>query len=216
MVGRQTAPWKKCADVVCQPLALLNPVYDLVQIHYGFGRHQVVMLLTDVPKAHKFGQNLYIILLFYNIGLAIFKYSFLALYIRLFSVSKSLRYACYAIGILIAMWCIACVFAIGFRCTPVEANWNPEVGKCIPMRPIFLGQSIPTITFDVLILLLPVRLIWGVQMARPAKIGVIVVFLLGGLVTIISIVRLVVLLHTNEKDVPCEYMASFGMQTLTT
>jgi hypothetical protein len=173
------------------------------------------MLTTDVPKAQKFGQNLFIILLFYNIGLAIFKYSFLALYIRLFSVSRSLRYACYIIGVLIAMWCIACVFAIGLRCTPVEANWNPAAGKCIPLRPVFLAQSIPTITFDIVILLLPVRLIWGVQMARPARIGVIVVFLLGGLVTIISIVRLVVLLNTNDKDIPCECFSSPGMQTLT-
>lgn len=169
-----------------------------------------MLIKTDLTRAEKFGLNLYIILLFYNIGLAVFKFSFLALYIRLFSVSKSLRYWCYGIGILIAMWSIACVFAIAFRCKPVEANWRPDAGTCVPLKPIFLAQSIPTITFDFVILLLPVRLIWGIQMARPARIGVILIFLLGGIVTIISIVRLVVLLNTHD-DVPCKSIVHFAI-----
>jgi hypothetical protein len=167
------------------------------------------MLKTDPHRAKIFFLNLYIILLFYNVGLAIFKYSFLALYIRLFRVSTRLRYSCYVLGVLITMWWIACVFAIGFRCTPVQASWDPTAGKCIPMKPIFLGQAIPTIVFDIIILLLPVRLVWAIQMPRPAKIAVLMVFVSGGLVAVISFVRFWVVLHTTEADVPCRFMSRY-------
>ncbi|CAI6341040.1 unnamed protein product [Periconia digitata] len=197
--------WDDWFALATVPFALLNPVYDLVQIHYGFGRHQAVMVKTDPHRAEIFFFNLYIILIFYNVGLAIFKYSFLALYIRLFRVSTKLRYSCYVLGVLITMWSVSCVFAIVFRCRPVQANWDPTAGKCIPMRPVFLGQAIPTIIFDIIILLLPVRLVWAIQMPRPAKIGVLVVFVLGGLVAVISIVRLYVVLNTTEADVPWDY-----------
>lgn len=197
--------WDDWFALATVPFALLNPIYDLVQIHYGFGRHQAVTLATHPERLETFFFNLFIILLFYNIGLAIFKYSFLALYIRLFRVSVRLRYSCYVLGVLITMWWIATFFAILFRCSPVRGSWDPTHAKCIPLNTIFLGQAIPTIIFDIIILLLPVKLVLGIQMPRPAKVGVLVTFVLGGLVAVISVVRLYYVLNTVEEDVPWNY-----------
>ncbi|KAF2867261.1 hypothetical protein BDV95DRAFT_464484, partial [Massariosphaeria phaeospora] len=149
------------------------------QIKNGFGQHQVVILKTDPSKLEAYGFNLYLIVLFYNPGLAFFKYSFLALYIRLFPLINWLRYSCYGMGAIITMWMVGNEFALVFRCNPIEANWIPTAGTCIKDETILMAQSIPTICFDVVMLALPVRIVWGLQMARPARIGVIAVFLLG-------------------------------------
>jgi hypothetical protein len=187
-----------------QPFALLSPIFDLVQISQGFGRHQIVALKTEPQKLETYGFNLYIILLFYNPGLALFKFSFLAFYIRLFPFIRWLRYSCYGLAALITLWAVGNEFGLIFRCNPIKANWIPTAGTCTPIEVIIKTQSIPTIIFDTAILALPVRLIWGLQMARPARIGVITVFLLGGIVTIISIIRLVVFLNSNGEDITCE------------
>lgn len=49
-------------------------------------------------------------------------------------------------------------------------------------------------------------------MTRSARFGIIIVFLLGGLVTIISIVRLPVPLQTSEDDISCKCIHVFDLQ----
>jgi len=149
--------------------------------------------------------NIYIVLLFYNPGLAFFKLSLLSFYVRVFPVVRWLRLSCYAIGSLIVAWVIATQFAFIFRCAPVSAAWMNIPGKCINPTSIFIAQSIPTLVFDIAILALPVRTIWGTQMKRPQRIGVIGVFLLGGLVTIISVVRLENTLTLTNEDFTCKF-----------
>lgn len=177
---------------------------DFVMIHYGFGRHQVIVLRTNPQHLETFGFYLYLTVLFYNIGLVLFKYSFLALYVRIFPIFRWLRYSCYGLAALITIWMVLVEFLFAFRCSPVKASWIPTAGTCIASQPVFLAQTVPTICFDIAVLALPIRLVSGAQLARPTRIGVIAAFLLGGIVTIISIFRLVVIFRTQSEDLSCK------------
>lgn len=185
-----------------QPFALASPIVDMILTsRRTFGWH---MAQISPANLQFYNLNIYVVLLFYNPGLAFFKLSLLAFYVRVFPVIRWLRMSCYTLGSLIIAWVIATQFAFIFRCSPVNAAWVAEAGKCINPTSIFIAQSIPTLVFDIAILALPVRTIWQTQLKRPQRLGVIGVFLMGGLVTIISIVRLENTLTLTNDDFTCK------------
>ncbi|KAF2177433.1 hypothetical protein K469DRAFT_357641 [Zopfia rhizophila CBS 207.26] len=192
--------WDDWLALATVPFALVPPVLDIVSKFNGLGKYRKVSLKTTSGKVETYSFKLYILLLFYNAGLALFKYSFLAFYIRVFPVINWVRRFCYTLAVIITIWVLANSFALIFRCTPVSASWNPnEATTCIDLRHIYLSQSIPTICFDIAILFLPIRLVCNAGLRRADRLGVIAVFGFGGLVTVISITRLAVILSENTS-----------------
>jgi len=180
------------------PFALASPIVDIIMTaRRTYGWH---MAQISPANLEFYNLNIYVVLLFYNPGLAFFKLSLLAFYVRVFPVIRWLRISCYALGSLIIAWVVATQFAFIFRCTPVAAAWVAEAGKCINPTSIFIAQSIPTLVFDISILALPIRTVWGTQLKKSQRVGVISVFMLGGLVTIISVVRLENTLTLTNDD----------------
>lgn len=44
------------------------------------------------------------------------------------------------------------------QCVPVKAAWEPEVvGKCINIYGVYVGQAVPNVLTDVIILVLPLQ-----------------------------------------------------------
>ncbi|KAH8703286.1 hypothetical protein BGW36DRAFT_443399 [Talaromyces proteolyticus] len=191
--------WDDWFCLIGLPFALLSMIFDFVQVKYGFGKHVDTLSAETLME---YGKNFYILLLFYNLGLAFFKLSLLAFYIRVFSVLNTIRTASYILSAAIVAWMIATEFLLIFRCHPVEIAWEgtaqQQATQCINMNTVFVAQAAPTIFFDVIILALPLKHIWALKLNRGQKVGVTVVFLLGFLVTIISIVRLKVIFSTGN------------------
>ncbi|KAI1747955.1 hypothetical protein F4782DRAFT_543166 [Xylaria castorea] len=76
-------------------------------------------------------------------------------------------------------------------CYPFEKNWNLLIpGQCINVTGLITGVSTANLVFDVVIFLLPQKVIWGLQMRFWAKIGVSFVFAVGLLTCIIAAFRL--------------------------
>ncbi|KAF2803142.1 uncharacterized protein BDZ99DRAFT_400353 [Mytilinidion resinicola] len=199
-ISRMDFSWDDWFCLAGLPFALLSPIFDLIQLSNGFGKHQV----TVTPaRLECYGYLLYILLFFYNPGLVFFELSFLAFYLRLFPILSWLRRSAYTLGAMILVWFLITEFAFIFRCNPISAAWNPAAGTCIDEHTVFLAQSVPTICFDPAILVLPIRLVWNLKMALSSRIGVISIFMLGGVVTVISIARLVVTLTSNDADLTC-------------
>lgn len=190
-----------------QPFALLPSIFDLIQLRNGFGVH--IQFVTSMDKIVNYGYLLYILLLFYNLGLLFFKLSCLAFYVRVFPVIRWLRIAAWVLGGLIIAWAVANEFVLIFRCHPINLAWLGDAAmqaeSCIPESTVFIAQSIPTIFFDVVILSMPIKLVWGLQMKLSQRLSVIGIFLLGFLVTLISIVRLVSTVISTDEDLTCKY-----------
>ena len=67
-------------------------------------------------------------------------------------------------------------------CRPVEYNWNKFVhGTCAFEGLAFLLQGIMNLILDVVIILLPMRMLWRLQMPLLKKIGIIAMFGIGAL-----------------------------------
>ncbi|KAL8905612.1 MAG: hypothetical protein Q9207_002522 [Kuettlingeria erythrocarpa] len=79
-----------------------------------------------------------------------------------------------------------------FICTPISYFWTRSgTGHCINEMLMFYISAALTVVADVLILLLPMPIIWRLQMHRSKKIGVMAIFLLGGFTCVATIVRMV-------------------------
>ncbi|KAI9730001.1 MAG: hypothetical protein M1834_006199 [Cirrosporium novae-zelandiae] len=68
---------------------------------------------------------------------------------------------------------------------------NPtENGYCINTTNYFIGNAIASMITDVLILMVPVPIVWHLQMPRPQRIMVLGIFGLGAFVCAASVVRI--------------------------
>ena len=60
-----------------------------------------------------------------------------------------------------------------FICTPREKLWNPYIGgRCMSFTGLFLASAIFNVCSDLVIILLPVRAIWKLQVSMKKKVAV--------------------------------------------
>lgn len=83
-------------------------------------------------------------------------------------------------------WCIASMIAAICSCEPISYFWNeiidPTAGSYrYNFYYYYVGNAAANVVTDVLILLVPIPVIWNLQMRTTQKIGVCGVLLLGGL-----------------------------------
>ncbi|KAF5011697.1 hypothetical protein FDECE_2206 [Fusarium decemcellulare] len=85
--------------------------------------------------------------------------------------------------------------------TPINAYWDLTVERKrqIDGPAFYVTSAIITIVTDVLVLIIPFPLILGLNMRVATKIGILVVLLLGGVVTVVGIVR-VYIFHRTFYD----------------
>jgi hypothetical protein len=120
------------------------------------------------------------------------KASILAQYLRLFS-SRSTRFVCYFLLVLLIPVLCWSVFAGTFLCTPVAKLWKPQLpGHCMNARQYWLSAAAINIGMDFTVLLLPLPAITQLRLPRKQKICLILMFLLGFFVCVVSVVRIAV------------------------
>ncbi|KAI0011631.1 hypothetical protein F4779DRAFT_192723 [Xylariaceae sp. FL0662B] len=167
---------------------------DFVLIRTGVGYH-IYDSRWDTPQAMTFELELKLYFCFeilYTLNSGLAKTSALLLYLRVFPTGWTRR-ASY-----ISIACIATItltfLLISFlACRPFSANWAFQLrknGYCMDRNPSFIVSCILTIMTDLLVLALPLRPIWGLQMDKKIKLGLICVFVSGIVVTVFSFIRL--------------------------
>lgn len=131
------------------------------------------------------------------------KFSILTFYWRIF---KSKSYApCSVLAAATACWMITALLMVVFQCSPVSGFWDKQISaKCsLTDHDIFFAQSGPNILTDVALLLLPVPYVWRLQRTTSQKIALAVTFLLGSIVTVISIIRLILTVTIRPLALGC-------------
>ena len=78
---------------------------------------------------------------------------------------------------------IPAFFITLLRCSPIRKNWEPAIpGHCITsVEAIFLADAISGLVTDLMILLLPVPLIWQLQIHWKNKLQITLIFAGGTL-----------------------------------
>lgn len=136
----------------------------------------------------------------YSCTIVLAKLSVLFLYRRLFP-SKELTIYSILVAILVLGYSTALIVVSFTQCTPLYKLWRPETpGHCINTKAAYVTtgydselQSLKTslssltctsamnVITDILILLLPLRFIWGLQMKTSRKLQIVGLFISGGM-----------------------------------
>ncbi|KAK7753709.1 hypothetical protein SLS62_004332 [Diatrype stigma] len=134
---------------------------------------------------------IYIVGAVYNPILALVKQSVLIFLLRFSGVKALVRQVVWATIIFNGALMVAVFFVVLFQCIPIEINWNPLVqGHCIKQFSFGVSTACLTILTDLIAVVLPFYIFLGLKMNKRRKIGLIAVFMLGALVTVVSIIRL--------------------------
>ncbi|OTA55825.1 hypothetical protein K449DRAFT_399815 [Hypoxylon sp. EC38] len=99
------------------------------------------------------------------------------------------------------------------KCKPVSANWEitPD-GRCLGVRQNFIGMTVTNIIFDILTLCLPIREVKGLQMRLWKKIAVCGIFIAGGFVTLVSIIRVTLLMQVFDSTFSSTFTSPLTMK----
>lgn len=153
-------------------------------------------------------QIVYSTFMLYGGAVAAVKFSVLSFYHRTFPVQNFKKWL-YLYGTLNIVWFILISCFSTFQCDPVPKLWDDSIpGKCLNYLHVFLGIQAANIALDIGILVLPIRAVLKLQISKPKKIGVTVVFALGGMSVILAIIRLAVLIRDQwQTDI------TFGTDT---
>ncbi|KAF0323569.1 satratoxin biosynthesis SC1 cluster protein 4 [Colletotrichum asianum] len=204
--------WDDWLIVMSLPLLWSVAILGIAAVCYGgVGRHLNAVLAEDpaifgrsmldnVSRNVSYGTVLYTV-----------KASVLLMYYRIFPTT-GMKVGGYVLGGLTLAWWLAVVLVSTFQCTPVHKAWNPlmEGGKCLDTNKFFLGNSIPSIITDALILCLPVLEVSKLQVRRSQKVAIGGMFLLGGLVVVISCIRLKVVIDLSNAGADADFTQLIG------
>lgn len=147
-----------------------------VAIAHGLGRHRI---LSTAPVES--GRAVLACIIMYIASMAATKISILLLYRRIFPIWK-LRCIAWAVGIFIFAYSFAAVFVVIFACHPVQGVWNPLAkAKCNNTNAAVLVMAIFNVVTDVIVLILPMPVVWGLELPKTRKFQVMAIFLLGSL-----------------------------------
>jgi hypothetical protein len=112
----------------------------------------------------------------------------LHLYIGIFA-KKIFRFAAYGIAVCTVIFCLLYEFLHAFRCDPVELEWTsiliiwkippPTTGTCMSFQDQTTAFGVVNMILDFAIVLLPIPVVWSLQMPRKRKLMLVGVFSLG-------------------------------------
>ncbi|KAL8992694.1 MAG: hypothetical protein Q9169_006908 [Polycauliona sp. 2 TL-2023] len=131
----------------------------------------------------------------YVVAMTLAKASLLIFLYRIFHVDRWFRIAAWILGAILAIWSTVTVFLSIFACKPIRASWNFELmfdpeTKCYPKswdtKNIY---GFCNILSDFALIVMPLPLVWRMQMDRKKKIGLVLVFASGVFILGVAIAR---------------------------
>lgn len=111
------------------------------------------------------------------------KLSLLTLYLNL-SPDRTFRITVKIIGLCFILYAVAYALTSIFSCRPIYASWDltaSATATCIDKEMFYLAASIANVCMDVIILLVPLRIVVPLQIPKRQKVSLLFLFATGGL-----------------------------------
>ncbi|KAI9670004.1 MAG: hypothetical protein M1831_007040 [Alyxoria varia] len=130
------------------------------------------------------------------------KMSIIFLYLRLFGIHRRFRIAAWIAVAILAANMISITLVAIFTCSPPNAFYDPTVKAtyCIDDLKLSWAQASLNVITDVIVILLPVRELCNLQISFKKKAGLAMLFALGGLTVVLSILRIVYYQQFDATD----------------
>ncbi|KAL2808902.1 hypothetical protein BJX63DRAFT_15261 [Aspergillus granulosus] len=165
--------------------------------HYGGGYHA-----WDVSKSDmiNFQKASYAVTLVYVPMVFVIKVALLTMMLRIFAPDRHKVMIIYASIIALLLYYIPALFIKIFFCKPISAYWygTENGGKCLDQRSVIIADATISMVSDFWILILPVPMLWSLQMSLNKKLRVVGILGAGGLATGFSIWRLVMMVEESR------------------
>ncbi len=108
------------------------------------------------------------------------KISIVDFYIKIFRSNKAFLTVAYAVIALVLAFGFAVVVSDFLTCRPLSKAWDPvQPGVCENTTETLIALSSCNMAVDLIIILLPMPMVWGLQMATKRKIEITIIFSLG-------------------------------------
>ena len=119
-------------------------------------------------------------ILIWGVAVFLIRASILVLYIRIFR-TKSFRITCYVVHGFNFAFFVSTILSTMLICQPFAYNWNKTIrgGKCGDEKSLELYLGIFNLFLDVCLVVLPMPVLWGLQMALNKKLMLSSMFGLG-------------------------------------
>ncbi|KAJ2973277.1 hypothetical protein NUW58_g8977 [Xylaria curta] len=200
--------------IVAVALCVAQLAFLIEAIRYGLGKHIQVVPLTSVEPYLLYT---YLSELYYAIDVTLIKLSVLALYLRLFNINnRYFKKSCYAMMVFVLAWGVAVLLTTVFQCTPVRAAWDKTILdlKCFDLAAFVIGSNVPNILADAVIIVLPLPLLWSLKLSVMRKLGLIALFLVAAITTIISLLRVIFNANINPMDATWNFVTVAILSTV--
>ncbi|KAI1313524.1 hypothetical protein F5Y03DRAFT_336899 [Xylaria venustula] len=167
--------------------------------HYG-GRHEWDITPEQGVEASYW---FYLCSVGYPITLFFAKITVLQVYRRVFSPHRwsHLDIAIVAVAIVLTLFHTATFLVKIFECHPRSKIFNPKIpGTCIDIPLLFTIIGAFNAVTDVVILLLPIKAVWGMRLQRRKKTLIVLVFTFGLAAPAFSVVGFIVRFQGNNSS----------------
>ena len=118
-------------------------------------------------------------------GLSTVKIAILLFYLRLFGFHRYFRRVLYSTAALVTSWFIGKTFVAIFRCSPVSAAFDPDPfhqkAHCFHKEAYLILTALLDVLLDIWVLILPLPMVWKLQLSQRQKYCLSGIFLLGAL-----------------------------------
>ena len=125
------------------------------------------------------------------------------LFLRRIFPTDRLKKASNCLFVFLAAWYIAFQLTAIFQCTPVQFFWQRTLpgGHCVNSINFYIALASTNLFTDVAILLLPMPIVWRLQISTSRKLSISAVFMLGGFVCAIALYRITTLPLIDDNDI---------------
>ncbi|KAI0868122.1 hypothetical protein GGS24DRAFT_483331 [Hypoxylon argillaceum] len=156
----------------------------------GFFVHAWDIRFGDLAE---FYHNFFYVTNFYLATMIFLKSAILLEWIRLFVPGKTRNaffWTCNTVALLNALYYLANIILENVSCKPKAYWWDKSLtGHCLNGTVLALTSATVNLAFDIVILILPQKVIWTLNMSKLRRLGVSVVFVIGLLAVILAALR---------------------------
>ncbi|KAH7146182.1 hypothetical protein EDB81DRAFT_934068 [Dactylonectria macrodidyma] len=181
------------------PITVLG-IFGLVQ--NGMGQD---IWTLPASKIDNFGRSFYISEVFYFSEVMFLKLAMLFFYLRVFQ-TRTVRRVLWWTVLVTSLFGTTFIFLTIFQCTPINyfwVSWNRHHnGSCVNLNALGWSNASLSIALDFWMLGIPLSQLKSLNLNWKKKIGVAVMFCVGFIFTIVSILRLQSLIYfrNNSKN----------------
>ncbi|RAL12388.1 uncharacterized protein BO97DRAFT_434373 [Aspergillus homomorphus CBS 101889] len=176
-------------SVACSITQLIGSIHGLLSQHETVDSHGQP-LLQD-PKFLTYQRCKFSSQMLGVLSLGLTKLSLLVLFRNIFAVSRAFNLASAILIAITAAWTVSFFFSNLFTCYPITALVEEYYNNnCLDSLAMWYAGCITDVLIDLIIMVLPLPMVFKLQLAPKQKVAVSAVFVMGTGVIAISITRL--------------------------